>query len=208
MSRLMNSATTTNNAKKTRSSTLIKTAAPQATTNSSLLVIVFALLGIFSYPALAQQDDDQSYLLNTGDTIRIDVYREDDLSTSVLLNKTGQFSYPYLGMISAQRKTTEQLATEIEKGLRGDYLITPEVNVSIEKYRNFYIGGEVRSPGGYAYQPGLTVKQAIVLAGGPTEWASSSRYKIQREGSTESLRANEETPIKPGDTLSLEAGLF
>lgn len=171
-----------------------------------LFALFCLLLSLTPISSFAQ--DEQSYLLNTGDTIRIDVYREDDLSTTVLLNKTGQFNYPYLGIIEAQKKTTDQLASEIERGLLGDYLINPDVNVSIEKYRNFYVGGEVRNPGGYAFQPGLTVKQAIVLAGGPTEWASSSRYRLQREGSTESSRVNEDSIIYPGDTLSIEASLF
>lgn len=156
----------------------------------------------------AQSVDDQDYILNTGDTIKIDVYREDDLSMQVLLNQAGQFSYPYLGMISASSKTAEQLAEELEQRLKGDYLIFPEVNISIVQYRNYYIGGEVRSPGGYPYTPGLTVKQAIVIAGGETEWASSSRYRIQRESSPEYSRANEDTIIYPGDTVTIEAGLF
>jgi len=170
--------------------------------------VFLALAFLLTLTPIAQSQEDRSYLLNTGDTIRIEVYREEDLSMTVLLNKAGQFNYPYLGIISAQRKTTDQLANEIEQGLLGDYLITPDVNVSIETYRNFYVGGEVRNPGGYPYQPGLTVKQAIVLAGGPTEWASSSRYRLQREGSTDSSRVNEDAAIYPGDTLSLEASLF
>lgn len=169
-----------------------------------------ALLALLAQPAQTQSatDEDQGYILNTGDTIQIDVYREEDLSMQVLLNKAGQFSYPYLGIISASGKTTEQLALELEQNLRGDYLIYPEVNISIIEYRNFYIGGEVRTPGGYPYTPGLTIKQAIVVAGGETEWASSSRYRIQRENSSESSRANEDTVVFPGDTVTIEAGLF
>jgi len=168
---------------------------------------LFFLIALCISSALTAQEE-QSYRLNTGDTIRVEVYREEDLSLSILLNKSGQFNYPYLGLINAQSKTTDQLANEIENKLLGDYLINPDVNVIIEKYRDFYVGGEVRSPGGYPYQPGITVKQAIVIAGGPTEWASSSRYRIQREGSTDSARANNETVIKPGDTLSIGASLF
>lgn len=160
--------------------------------------------------AFAQQSayTGQDYVLNTGDTIQIDVYLEDDLSMQVLLNKAGQFSYPYLGIIRASGITTDRLADNLASGLKGDYLISPEVNVSIVEYRNYYVGGEVRTPGGYPYQPGLTIKQAIVLAGGETEWASSSRYRIQRESSSETFRANEDTTVYPGDTVTVEAGLF
>lgn len=176
-----------------------------------LTPIVISFLLALSGTVPAQQPngfDNSDYSLGTGDTIQITVHQESDLSMQILLNKNGQFSYPYLGIISALGKTTDQLALEIENGLRGDYLIEPSVSVSIVEYRNFYIGGEVRNPGGYSYQPGLTIKQAIVIAGGETEWASSSRYSVQRENSNQSSRANADTPIYPGDTVTVEAGLF
>lgn len=180
-------------------------------TINDYLVRAIALVAVtlFAHTAFSQVNSaGQDYSLNTGDTIQIDVYQEADLSMQVLLNKAGQFNYPYLGIISASGKTTEQLAAELEEGLRGDYLIYPDVNISIVAYRNFYVGGEVRAPGGYPYQPGLTIKQAIVIAGGETEWASSSRYRIQRENSSGSERAKEDTVIYPGDTVTVEAGLF
>lgn len=173
----------------------------------SVGICLMALSGIVA----AQQPnyfDDSDYSLGTGDTIQITVHQESDLSMQILLNKNGQFSYPYLGIISAQGKTTDRLAQEIENGLRGDYLIEPSVSVSIVEYRNFYIGGEVRNPGGYSYRPGLTIRQAIVIAGGETEYASSSKYNVQRENSNETSRANSDTPIYPGDTVTVEAGLF
>jgi len=165
----------------------------------------------FSGVATAQQPDDfddSDYRLGTGDTIQITVHQEPDLSMQIFLNRNGQFSYPYLGIITAIDRTTEQLAEDIENKLRGNYLIEPSVSVSIVEYRNFYIGGEVRNPGGYSFRPGLTINQAIVIAGGETEWASSSRYRIQRENSNESSRVSSETPIRPGDTITVEAGLF
>lgn len=181
-------------------------------TITTYLVRAIALCAVIMTASVAYAQnnsvEDKGYILNTGDTIQIDVYREEDLSTQVLLNKAGQFSYPYLGIISASGKTAEELAAELEQGLKGDYLIYPEVNISILEYRNYYVGGEVRTPGGYPYQPGLTVKQAIVIAGGETEWASSSRYRIQRENSSEYIKANEKTVVLPGDTVTIEAGLF
>ena len=159
---------------------------------------------------IAQTDtgEEGQYTLNTGDSIQITVYQEEDLSLEVSLDESQQFSYPYLGRISAGGKTPNQLAHELRDGLRGDYLISPEVSVAIVKYRPFYIGGEVRSPGKYPYQPGLTVKQAIVIAGGETEWASSSRFRIQREGFSESERTSKDSIVNPGDTITVEAGLF
>lgn len=148
------------------------------------------------------------YRLGPGDEIKIQVYEEDDLSMSLMLDQSGTFDYPYLGTIRALGKTLSQLKQEITNGLLQDILVNPSVNVSMVNYRDFYIGGEVKSSGGYPYQPGLTVKQAITLAGGLTEWASSSKFEILREGASSAEVANNTTLVYPGDTITILEGLF
>ena len=49
----------------------------------------------------------------------------------------------------------------IDDGLRGDYIIDPQVSVSIVSYRPFFIHGQVNVPGGYPYQPDLTLDKAL-----------------------------------------------
>ncbi len=149
-----------------------------------------------------------SYKMGPGDEISIQVYQEDDLSMTIRLGQTGEFNYPYLGVLVASGKTANQLTDEITKGLLQDILVKPSVNVSVISYRNFYIGGEVKRSGGYPYQPGLTIKQAITLAGGVTEWASSSKYEILREGSTAPITATNNTEVAPGDTITVLEGIF
>ena len=150
----------------------------------------------------------QEHVLDAGDEIQIQVYQEADLSMTVRLDRTGVINYPYLGRITAIGKTPIQLQEEIDRGLRGDVLIDPSVNVSITRYRNFYIGGEVRSPGGYPFEPGLTSRQALTLAGGLTEFGSASRIDIQREGTSDTLSADLDTRVRPGDTITVREGLF
>lgn len=149
-----------------------------------------------------------NYRLGAGDEIRIQVYDEADLSMTLQLDETGTFDYPYLGTLQALGKTIKQLQTEITDGLLQDILVNPSVNVSIVTYRQFYIGGEVKRSGGYPYQPGLTVKQAITLAGGVTEWASSSKFEILREGARQPESADNNTLVRPGDTVTILEGLF
>lgn len=156
----------------------------------------------------AVSNADNTYRLGPGDEIKIQVYEESDLSMSLRLDQSGTFDYPYLGTVSAKGKTLHQLKTEITDGLLQDILVSPSVNVSMVTYRDFYIGGEVKSSGGYPYQPGLTVKQAITLAGGLTEWASSSKFEILREGSKRPESANNATLVYPGDTITILEGLF
>jgi protein involved in polysaccharide export with SLBB domain len=151
---------------------------------------------------------EQDYRLAAGDEIEILVYEESDLSMHVRLSESGFFTYPYLGSITARGKTVIEVKAELTRGLLQDILVDPSVHVSIVAYRNFYIGGEVKRPGGYPFQPGLTIKQAITIAGGLTEWASSSKFEILREGLTQSDSASEATLLRPGDTVTVREGLF
>ena len=122
------------------------------------LFLLLLPLSLVLTPAWA----DNTYRLGPGDEIKIQVYEESDLSMSLKLDQSGTFDYPYLGTLTAKGKTLNQLKQEITNGLLQDILVNPSVNVSIVTYRDFYIGGEVKSSGGYPYQPGLTVKQVPV----------------------------------------------
>ncbi|RQW64433.1 polysaccharide export protein [Vibrio viridaestus] len=107
------------------------------------------------------------YNLAAGDTIKISVYGEEDLTfDEYLIDGSETIDYPYLGNISLHGKTIQKLQNYITSGLKGTYLVDPKVTVSIVKYRNIYVNGVVNRPGGYEYQPGLTVQKAIALAGG------------------------------------------
>ena len=110
---------------------------------------------------------NEKYQLGAGDVIRISVYGEQDLSIdSVKIDDREAFDYPYLGEIDLSGKTLNEIKNIIYSGLKGDYLVDPKVSVSIVKYRNIYVNGMVNKPGGYEYQPGLTVQKAISLSGG------------------------------------------
>jgi polysaccharide biosynthesis/export protein VpsN len=171
------------------------------------LQFVVALLIAFSTSFHAHADNND-YILGAGDEIRIQVYQEEDLSMVLKLDESGTFDYPYLGTITARNRTLDQLQNTVTNGLLQDVLVNPNVSVSIVKYRDFYIGGEVKKSGAYPYQPGLTVKQAITLAGGVTEWASSSKYEILREGGSVPDSASNNTYVRPGDTVTILEGLF
>ena len=171
----------------------------------SVLVLLLVFTLAIPFNAYAESND---YRLGAGDEIRIQVYQEADLSMTLRLDESGTFDYPYLGTITARNRSLDQLRETVTEGLLQDVLVNPNVNVSIVKYRDFYIGGEVKRTGGYPYQPGLTVKQAITLAGGVTEWASSSKYEILREGNNVVEPATNNTPIRPGDTVTILEGLF
>lgn len=144
------------------------------------------------------------YILDTGDSIRILVYEEEDLSFEIKIDETGLFAYPYLDVIELAGKTTDTIESEIREGLRGRVLIKPNVSVSILEYRTFSIGGEVKNPGSYPYEPGLTIKKAINLSGGLTEWASRSKYDLERANGEKIMGGSDhDLGVYPGDTLTI-----
>ncbi len=108
-----------------------------------------------------------SYLLGPGDRIIIQVYGEEELKIETQLTDSGKINYPFLGEIDAKGLTIKQLEARIYSGLKGDYFIEPNVFVGMVEYRPFFIHGEVKVPGGFPYKPGMTVNQAVALAGGP-----------------------------------------
>lgn len=168
-------------------------------------ILLFALLMLSIMPVHATEQ----YVLGDGDRIAIKVYGEEDLSMDILLSTRGRFDYPYLGRLEAAGKSVGQLQRIIESGLRGDYLVDPKVTVNVIQFRKFYVNGEVHHPGGYDYQPGLTIGKAIAIAGGFTDRAS--RNKIQQ---TEAQNGNTEKnvglskAVGPGDIIVVEQSFF
>ncbi len=172
--------------------------------------LLFTVLLVCSSITVAQ--GLSGYRLASGDVVRIAVYEEPDLLLEVKLSDAGTISYPFLGEVEVAGMTVGQLESRIIDGLKGDYLVDPKVTASVLEYRPFYIHGEVESPGGFQYSPGLTLRKAIALAGGFTERASRSKMYVIRDGVTtdndkgRQIRLSEE--LLPGDIVSIEQSFF
>ena len=174
--------------------------------------VIGAILScILSFSPVSEADDGGSfYRLGPGDEIAISVFGEEDLSMEFRLNDTGILNYPLLGELQLGGLSVIELEQLIAGGLKGPYLIDPDVTVSIKEYRAFYLSGEVRKPGGYPFQPGLTVEKAIALAGGFTERASRSKIDVNRaEGSSDSaVRIKLTDAVNPGDVITVHQSFF
>ncbi len=152
-----------------------------------------------------------AYRLAAGDVITIRVLGEDELSKEkIRLTDAGTVPYPALGEVKVLGLTLGDLERIITSGLKGRYLVNPKVSVHIEEYRPFYINGMVDKPGGYPFQPGLTVRKAASLAGGFKERASLQKIFIIRDGDPQqrSQRAELNTPVMPGDIVTVEESFF
>jgi protein involved in polysaccharide export with SLBB domain len=158
---------------------------------------------------IAHAEGMSDYRMSVGDLIKIQVYGEDQLSPELRLSDAGTISYPFLGELTALGMTTGELSKLLTSRLADGYLVEPSVNVTILEYREFYIDGAVNKPGGYPYQPGLTLQRAVSLAGGFTERASSSKFFVVREGAgNESSRLDLNSPVQPGDVITIDESFF
>lgn len=149
------------------------------------------------------------YVLDQGDRISIQVFDEPDLTMDAAIGASGVINYSYLGDVQVRGSTPQQLERRITELLENGFLVNPSVNVTVTQYRPFFINGEVRSPGSYPYQPGLTLDRAIALAGGLTDRASARKIFVMKAGSrSEERRAAMSTRIAPGDIVSVKEGFF
>lgn len=150
------------------------------------------------------------YRLGPGDHLMITVFNEKDLSIDVRLSDAGTFSYPLLGEVRALGMTTEALQGYLTRQLKDGFLINPQVYVSILDYRQFFVNGEVSRPGGLPYQPGLTVRKAIALAGGFTARASYTKFYVIHEDDPfgQPRPVTLDTFLRPGDILTIEQSFF
>ena len=166
------------------------------------------LLSLWVLSSSAQDDD---YQLNSGDAVRIHVYGEPDLSfESLLIGHNGRISYPFLGELKVSGKTAAQLQQAITDGLKPDYLVDPRISVSIVRYRPFFVNGEVKKPGGVEFQPGLTLRKAISLAGGFTERANKKQVQViaDDDPARKEQLVGLDYRVRPGDIFTVKDTFF
>jgi polysaccharide biosynthesis/export protein VpsN len=174
-------------------------------------IISTGFLLVFCGAFAAAQDSASSYRLGAGDVITVQVLGEDDLKRErIRLSDAATISYPILGEIRLAGKTVSELERLIGDGLRGRYLVNPQVTVTINEYRNFFINGQIERPGGYPFVPGLTVRKAVSLAGGFKERASRDKiFVIREEDRTQTARKVDlNAGVNPGDIITVEESFF
>jgi polysaccharide biosynthesis/export protein len=152
-----------------------------------------------------------SYTLRPNDQLRIQVYNEPTISGDYQVDGAGSLSIPLAGHVKAIGLTPTELERTITMRLnKSGMLKDAHVNVQVANYAPFYIHGEVKRPGEFAYKPGLTVLDAVALAGGYTYRADESRVFVRSAGAAgeivRSLDAN--VPVAPGANIRIPERFF
>lgn len=158
------------------------------------------------YLYLANGSHGEAYRLDSGDKIRVDVFGQENLSRTYSVDGGGFVSLPLIGAVQARGQTTFSLERTIASRLSQRYLRNPKVTVEISAYRPFFILGEVRNPGKFPYENGMTVQTAVAIAGGYTPRASEEFVNLTRKvgGRPVTREVPFNFPVKPGDTIYVE----
>ncbi len=156
------------------------------------LWVLLAMLSLLA-PARAQAGEADDYILGRQDKLRLKVYEwrasRDEIFEWAALNgeftvgASGKISLPLIGEVRAAGSTTSDLAELIGSTLKSRIGLVekPDVSIEVTQFRPFYIVGQVQKPGEYFYRPGMTVLQAMSVAGGLLRAADAAGSRLERE---------------------------
>ena len=154
-----------------------------------------------------------NYILQPQDVLRVHVFQEDEINRQGEVSLSGEatITLPLIGTVELRDKTARQ-AEEIIRKLYGTYLVKPQVTVSVVKYsdRSASVIGAVNQAGKVQFpqERGLTLLEAISLAGGHSRLADLKKVRLTRRGETNVVDVNEITkngapdvPLEVGDLI-------
>ena len=150
------------------------------------------------------------YRLSIGDKLRIEVYKDQQLSQSVQIRPDGKITLPLLGDVVAAGLTPTALRDQLTNSLK-EYITSPVVTVIVQEATpaTVYVMGEVKTPGPQPIRGQMTVLEALSRAGGVLDFAKTSDIRVLRKGpgGTETLKFNYKKAVKgEGETIVLKPG--
>lgn len=165
-----------------------------------LTAVFFSLLFLPRPAALAQE-----YTVGDGDVLKINVYENEDLNTTVRVTADDTIRVPLLGEVSVRDLTVSGVARKLEALFADGYLVSPQVDVFIEEHRskNAIILGQINRPGQYELRGAITFLEFVSKAGGLTDKAGSTATIKRRspdEPGKDKIVIDLDRLIKEGDT--------
>jgi len=158
----------------------------------------------------AAYEYQSGYKIGAGDRLTIRVAGELDLTNDYLVDGAGNISMPYIRTTQVAGLTSAESEQMIAAKLRGGYLRNPNVSVQVTTPRPFFILGEVNTAGSFAYQPGMSVQNAVAIAGGYTARADEGAVLITRKNvkGTATYKVPVTTQVYPGDIVYIRERWF
>lgn len=137
-------------------------------------------------PSLEEQvaSSGEHYVIGPADVVRVQVWRNPELSAEVPVRPDGRISVPLLNDVVAAGLTTEELAEKIAEGL-SEYVAAPDVTVIVTQVNSkiVYVVGEVMRPSAVPLDRSMRVLDAIAVVGGFSPYANKGKVRILRQGS-------------------------
>jgi protein involved in polysaccharide export with SLBB domain len=180
------------------------------------LATICAAFGYLVFGAIAQASAAEPYVLGPGDRVEIRVsdFRSglgeayqwpifSQPNEDFVVGPDGRLSVPVIGAVDAGGRTTADVAAEIVSRLQSRAGLTtrPDVSVQIVRFRPIYVTGAVDKPGEYDFRPGLTVLQAVSIAGGLQRLTSDVFLGLEKDA----LNARGDLRVLEADRVSLLA---
>jgi len=132
----------------------------------------------------AGTNPEEEYKIGAQDVLRIDVWKESELTRTVPVRPDGKISLPLLNDVQAAGLTPAQLASVLTEGLK-KFINAPQVTVTVSEInsRRVYVTGEVAHAGAFPLLPNMTVLQALSSSGGFSQFAKTKNiYVLRMEG--------------------------
>ncbi len=200
---------------------------------STILAFVFTLaastvVAQSVVPSVRDTPAVENYLIGVDDLVQVSVWRNPDLGITVPVRPDGRISVPLIGDVIAGGRTPEQVSDDIQTKL-ASFVRDPQVAVILTDLRSHEylsrvrVTGAVRQPVSVPYRQGMTVLDAILAAGGLTEFAAANRAELFRKSGAGGetvrvpveldnilkrvdLRSNHD--VAPGDIITVPERLF
>ena len=124
---------------------------------------------------------DADYRIGPQDVLRIDVWKEPEITRTIPVRPDGKISLPLLNDVQASGLTAMELAASLRESF-SKYLTNPQVTVTVNEVnsRRVYVTGEVTHQGAFPLLPNMTVLQALTSAGGFTQFAKLKGIYVLR----------------------------
>jgi polysaccharide export outer membrane protein len=166
----------------------------------------------------------QRYRIGPSDTLNVLVWRNPELSTTVMVRPDGYISTPLVDDLQAAGRSPVDVAHDIEKAL-SRYVRDPVVSVTVPGFQGdisdqVRIVGEAAKPQSVPFRQNMTVLDAILQAGGMTEFADGNktvlirssqgdkRYSVRLKDLMQRGDLSANVPVMPGDIILVPAGFF
>lgn len=166
----------------------------------------------------------QSYKLQPGDLVEIQVFREDSMSRTLRISGKGTVTFPLVGVVEIAGYSLEEAEQELGDRLT-QYLKNPQVSMLVKEYGNktVYVLGQVKKPAAIQIPPEkpLTVLEAITSVGGFTDIANTSKVRVLRTDNgmqtsmdvdvTQITKQGDKSldiPLMPGDVIFVPQSMF